>query len=141
MAIACSSMAELEAAIMKEMRSAMEEVHEQVPDKMKDTIKQEFYASAEPKLYVRTEQLQNTPKTMPLSESGKTITFDAKLDNSGGYSTGKKPSMQDVLELTNDGDTSSSVGYLRPAVGSTGYWQKVEKCIEDNLNSAMSKHF
>lgn len=57
-----------------------------------------FYGSGEPKKYIRTGQLANTPKTDGVQVGSDTLEFRAYLDTSGGYSTGSKPGMEKVLD-------------------------------------------
>lgn len=141
MAVVCTSMAALRSAIMKEMRDAMAETQYMAQDDMEMAIETVFYEGGSPKVYERTGQLGNTPQISPLSQRGLTITFDAKLNNSGSYTSGKNPSMQDILALTNYGTTNSSVGRLAPAVGGKRYWEKAEEQIEKSLNDNMKNHF
>lgn len=130
------SIAELEKAIMRDMENAMKSVEAYaLADLYEATGK--FYGGGEPKMYVRTGALANTPMTTKPARSGHIISFEAKLNDSGGYSTGKSPSMGAVLKLTNDGKYPG----LRPAVGTTHYWQDAEMNIEEDLNKVFSRAF
>ncbi len=115
---------DIERAIKIAERKALEDVFEAVG---------RFYAGGDPKKYERTGQLMDTPKVRSL---GKT-SFEAYLDDAGGYSTGKHPSMAQVLALTNEGSLSG----FRPAVGASGYWKFAEKNIERDFYDAMSQFF
>ena len=130
------SIAELEKAIMRDMENAMKSVEAYaLADLYEATGK--FYGGGEPKMYVRTGALAKTPMTTKPVRSGHTISFEAKLNDAGGYSTGKRPGMREVLILTNTGSYSG----LRPAVGTTHYWEYAEQKIEEDLNKAFSKAF
>lgn len=97
----------------------------------------EFYAGGTPVMYARTGQLLSTPRTTGLMGGGNTVSFDAYLNQGGGYSTGKMPSMATILQHTNYG----AVAGLRPAVGSPGYWEKAETRIQADLNSVFASFF
>lgn len=133
-------MTDLKAAIIKEIKEAMNDTQEDIGRHLDEAVPS-FYDGGFPTRYDRTGALGETPETTNLSVSGDTVSFEAKLNNSGGYTSGKRPSMQDVLKLTNNGITNSSVGYLQPAVGRSGYWERAESHMQDDLDSAMSKHF
>lgn len=146
-----SSLAELKAAMMRELNKAMKASAEEMKNKMKEEI-QTFYAGGSPAMYVRTGKLGNTPMTTPISSSDTTVSFKAYLNKAGGYpsitytyfdgstTTSKAPSMTDVLNLTNYGTTSSSVGKLHPALGGPGYWERAtgqfQEILDKNIRSS-----
>ena len=131
-----SSYEQLRSAILKEMKSAMVEASVKSKIAMEESVN-EFYSGGKPVMYVRTGALANTPsKTNPVQQ-GNTVSFKTYLNKSGGYSTGKNPSMHAVLILTNNGAYPG----LRSAVGKPGYWEKALTGIEDALNSSMASHF
>jgi len=149
----CNSLAELQRAILKEMESAMNSASKEIEDTVKQDV-QSFYSSGSPVMYVRTGKLGKTPKTSPISNNGASeISFKAYLDQNGGYpsitytyrdghqTTSKAPSMTDVLNLTNYGTTSSSVGRLHPALGQSGYWEKALGKMQGILDKNMGSHF
>ena len=133
---------ELERQIMDEMRKAMGEVEVQARDDMRRGT-QYFYAGGVPRMYKRTGALGNTPQTTSVSSSGNSVSFEAYLNQSGGYATGDNPSMAQVLELANYGNawTTASGAPARPNVGATGFWEKSEEWIEQSLNRIMGQHF
>ena len=134
------NMKELRSAVMKEIEKAMYIVSEiALADMQEETY--DFYTGGEPVRYQRTGALGDTPKTTPQTVSDKTVSFDAYLDLSHTYTTGKMPTMLDVLRLTNDRITDSSVGYLRYAVGKPHYWDRAEVKMEKSLQSVMEKFF
>ena len=113
-----------------------------------------FYSKGNPVMYKRTGQLERTPRVSELSGGNSDEqSFRAYLDESGGYpaitytywdggqTTSKAPSMTDVLNLTNYGTTSSSVGKLHPALGKKGYWERAKARMQELLDKNMGKQF
>lgn len=135
-----SNMDELNAMLISEMRKAMNLASNQMlPDMYGETYK--FYTKGKPKEYERTGALGDTPKVSPLTTMGNIVYFDAYLDTTHQYTTGKNPNMLDVLNLANSGITKSSVGYLRPTLGKKGFWEAAEKKIDKVFNRTMRKFF
>lgn len=148
-----NSIAELQKAIIKELKSAMNSASREIENVMQQET-QGFYSSGSPAMYSRTGQLGKTPKVSPLeSDGGSQVAFKAYLDPAGGYpsitytywngsqTTSKAPSMTDVLNLTNYGTTSSSVGYLHPALGRGGYWERALGKMQGILDKNVGSHF
>ena len=127
-----TNMAQLEAMIRKEMVAGLQMASIEANEIMNDAIK-DFYAGGEPVMYQRTHQLDQTPETTEISQTGNSAFFDAYLNDSGGYYTGSQPSMSAVLQLTNNGSAPG----LRPAVGSTGYWNRAEQKFQKALDKGM----
>ena len=124
----------LEKALQSRLQKAMNVASEKA---LADMYEQtgDFYAGGEPIMYERTGALGDTPKTTAVQSSGNDVSFKAYLDTAGGYSTGKNPSMLEVLKLTNDG----SYPGLRPAKGKTGYWDRAkEQIIKDTEDTIKS---
>jgi len=149
----CNSIADLQRAIVKELESAMNSASKEIEDVMRQET-QGFYSSGSPVMYRRTGQLGRTPKVSPLESDGSSqVVFKAYLDPAGGYpsitytywdggqTTSKAPSMTDVLNLTNYGTTSSSVGYLHPALGRSGYWERALGRMQGILDKNVGSHF
>lgn len=130
----------LESAIMRSLNSAMNAAAQKSKPAMIAEI-QAYYDSGTPKIYQRTGQLKRTPNVSPISSDTNSVSFDAYLDQAGGYSTGKMPTMTDVLNLTNYGTTSSSVGPLRPAVGAPGYWERSQEKIKEIVKKSIESKF
>ena len=135
MAVA-TSMGQLVEMIMAQMVAAMSVVRSLSEVDMDVSIG-EFYAGGTPVMYARTGQLKSTPRTTGLARGGKSVMFTAYLNQGGGYSTGKCPSMATILQHTNYG----AVQGLRPAVGSPGYWEKAEMRIKRDLDSTFASFF
>ena len=127
---------ELARLIMQDIQSAVQETETKAVDDMKYGMEY-FYSGGPPKSYKRTEQLKKTPRTSKIRVTKTHAEFKAYLEDSGGYTTGKHPSMAQVLDLT---ETGSSPG-LNPAVGNTGYWDLTCQLIENDFDSAMQQYF
>ena len=122
---------------MDEMEKAMNEVEKKSIKRIDNAILR-FYSGGTPVKYQRTGHLMDTRETDPVTRGGLSVNFRAYLDDGvGGYSTGKKPSMAEVLNLTIRGHSSG----LRPAVGSLGWWWTAQKDIKNDLDSTFAKHF
>lgn len=131
------SMEQLQKIIMDEMEKAMHEVEKKSIKRIDDAILY-FYSGGTPVKYQRTGHLMDTRETDPVTRGGLSVNFRAYLnDGVGGYTTGKKPSMAAVLQLTNFGSAAG----LRPAVGSTGWWQRAETNIGKDVDSTFARHF
>lgn len=134
------NMKELEAMLMKEMRKSMHISSEKMlADMCEETGK--FYTTKDPVQYVRTGALSDTPKITALKTTAKAVSFDAYLDLKHDYTTGKNPSMKDILLLASENRTNSSVGYLRPTIGKLQSWEDTEKKLDNTLNKTLDKFF
>jgi len=128
--------------IMKDMRKAMNVVSEKaLADLYEETGG--FYTGGDPKVYERTGALGDTPKTTAITSSGKTLSFDAYLDQTYQYSTGDNPSMTQVLALANDGTAwvTASGATAKPTVGRGGFWDRAEEKIGKDFESTFSQFF
>ena len=134
------NMQQLEAMLRTKLEMAMNEVAHESLLNMQDAT-QWFYDGGKPIKYERTGALGRTPKVTPITSGGKEVSFKAYLDQSGAYSTGKNPTMLDVLNLANYGVTGSSVGNLRPTVGARGFWELAEVTIHESLDRTLSRYF
>ena len=132
--------AELEKALTQQLKKAMNLGAKKVLGDMYESTG-EFYSSGEPVMYERTGALGDTPETTDVTVDGNVFSFKAYFDDAGGYSTGKNPTMHDVLDLANFGMTSSSVGNLRRTVGKSGFVQKADDKIEQTMDSVLSQFF
>ena len=135
-----NNMSQLNAMLMKELRKAMHVTSEKMLADMYEETG-DFYTKDEPKLYMRTGALGDTPRTTAVSTVGNEVFFKAYLDKNHQYTTGKNPTMEDILNLANSGITSSSVGKLRPVVGKSGFWDRSEQKMEKTLTDTMNKFF
>lgn len=134
------NMGELETALMSEIRKAMTVVNEKtLADMQEETWG--FYSGTQPQIYERTGALGDTPRTTALQVSGNGVSFRAFLDMNHRYTTGKYPTMQDVLNLANYGTTTSSVGYLRQNVGNAGFWERANTKMYRSFNDTLATFF
>lgn len=135
-----TSMEQLERELLREMRRAMEVASQKMLGDMSEEVA-DFYTGGEPTMYERTGALGDTARTSPIEQNGNVIEFEAYLDTNYNYTTGKNPTMLDVLNLANDGITNSSVGKLRKTVGKQGFWERAEEKMEKSFNNTMRSYF
>lgn len=133
-------MEQLNAMLLKEVRKAMQVTSEKSLAVMHEETGN-FYVGSKPIMYKRTGALGDTPKTTSLNVQGNMVEFSAYLDTTHRYTTGKSPTMLDVLNLADKYITDSSVGKLRPTLGSSGFWKRSEKKIEREFKKTMGKFF
>lgn len=136
-----TNMRQLEQALRQQVKTVIESAGNKALEDMQDEL-QRYYDSAAPKKYKRTEAMKNTPKLSSVTSDGKEVSVEVYLDQSHRYTTGKNPTMTDVLNLANSGKTDeSSVGYLRPTVGERGFIERAEERIEQDCKEIMGKSF
>ena len=128
----------LMAALYKMMHATSKDILKDMDESMHD-----YYRSGTPTVYNRTYTMWDTPTTSPIETDTikKSASFNAYLDTNYRYTTGKRPTMKDVLLLANDDVTSSSVGYLRSTVGNMGFWEKGIKNANKRLDDNIKKYF
>lgn len=151
-----SNMDELRSMLAKELEITMREVSDAALADMYDETGK-FYTGKQPKVYVRTGALGNTPrvtnpKQIRSSRYETEISFDAYLDLTHQYSTGDEPSMEQVLLLASYGiPWQTKVYYVgdrkyggvpaKPTVGKSGFWQRAEVKMEKDLERIMRRRF
>ena len=135
-------MKELEQMLLKEIRKAMNIASEKVLADMHEET-EGFYTEGKPKLYDRTGALGDTPRTTGIHSAGNIISFKAYLDTSWNYTTGDRPSMTQVLNLTNYGKPwTTKRGYTAKAtLGKKGFWERAENKMGKTLELTMKKFF
>lgn len=119
--------AELRAAILADMRSAMAKAEKQALSDMQAATSA-FY-SGSPKRYKRTGALRSTPKT---ETGGGDAGFKAYLDTGHTYSTGMRPGMETVLNWAEE-SSHGLLGHLE--------WDATEKKIIDDADAALREYF
>lgn len=138
------NMKQLNKLLMNELRKAMKEVEKTALADMQEAV-DSFYAGGSPKMYERTGALGETPEVdnfeITYTDTGGMAKFNAKLDDSHQYTTGKKPSMKTVLALANDWVSPPPPHHLRETVGEPEFWQSAEREMEKSLNSIIVSHF
>lgn len=138
------NMEQLNNMLMKQLDKAMTvSSKKMLADMYEETEK--FYTEGKPKVYKRTGALGDTPRTtsVALSKNGNggQASFEAYLDTSHSYTTGKHPSMKDVLNLANYGTSPAPPDHLRATVGKGGFWERSEEKMKKTLNQTMRKFF
>lgn len=131
-----TSLEELEKMIENEIKKALAESATQSLLIMSDATR-EFYEGGTPTMYVRTGALGRAPAIDPPKKTGDGYEFKAYMDKDHTYDTGKKPTMEQVLSLTNDGHYKG----LRPAVGAKGYWDRALQKMKDTTRDTFIEHF
>lgn len=135
------NMEQLNAMLLKEVRKAMQITSEKSLAAMHEETGNFYTSGDDPIMYKRTGALGDTPKTTALNVQGNMVEFSAYLDTTHRYTTGKSPTMLDVLNLADKHITDSSVGKLRLTLGSSGFWKRSEKKIEREFKKTMGKFF
>lgn len=133
-------MKELERMLRSQVKKAMEVTAKKaLADMQEETW--DYYEGTTPFLYERTGALGDTPRVTSVSSNGNEVKFDAYLDTDFRYTTGKNPTMLDVLNLADLGIHDSSVGYLASTIGKKGFWERAEKKMENTFNETMKSFF
>lgn len=134
-----TNMKQLEAILAKHAKKAMSVAAAKVEADMYEETG-DFYTQGNPKRYKRTGALGDTPRTTTVSVSGNTLTFNAYLDQSHQYTTGKAPSMGAVLAVANDHSLAPTY-VLNPPLGKQHFWERAEKKMEQTFNNTMRSFF
>ena len=131
MFMTAKNMAELNKMLMRKLEKAMTVVSEKALESMYEETGR-FYTEGEtPSMYERTGALGDTPRVTGISSTNKDVSFKAYLDTNHRYKTGKKPTMEDILNLTlANPKHNGSVGYLRSVKGKIGFWERSEEKID-----------
>lgn len=139
--MAAKNMKQIESMLMQEIEKAMNEASKKALEDMKEEVSG-FYAGGTPTMYERTGALGDTPRTTSLTVTGNEISFNAYLDENHRYTTGKNPTMEDILNLTKATPVhNSSVGYLRSVRGRVGFWERAKDKMERDFNETLRKTF
>ena len=134
-----TNMKQLENMLKKQARKALTVASEKIEADMYEETG-DFYTKGKPKMYERTGALGDTPRTTAISTNGNILTFNAYLDQSHQYTTGKSPSMAAVLDVANDHSLASAY-VLNPPLGRQHFWDRSEKKIEKTFNKTMRSFF
>lgn len=128
----------LRTEIEKEMRKAMTVASAKAEADMYHNTG-DFYVGTNPKIYERTGALGDTPRVTAITKSGDQFSFEAYLDKNYVYTTGKQPTMSEVLAVAND--HGNNPGHLNPPIGKQGFWDRAVDEIEQDFNSTMKQFF
>lgn len=130
--------AALEQQIMAKMRSAMNSANTTIKADM-DKETSSFYSQGNPRLYDRTGKLGKSPKTTPVSGSGKSLSFDAYLDTSYTYDMPNPKFMASWYTTTEV--LVAAENSFSGILGKGGFWRNSKAKFQKDLDSAMSKYF
>ncbi len=137
-----TNMEQLRKMIMKKVNKALVVTQQKMlADMYEETAG--FYTGGEPKMYVRTGALGDTPRTTAITNTGNSASFEAYLDTNHQYTSGSNPNMQQVLELANDGRPFiTKNGYpAKPTVGSKHFWDRANEKMEQTFEDTMKDFF
>lgn len=134
-----TNMKQLENMLKKHTRKALTVASSRIEADMYDATGW-FYTKGKPKKYKRTGALGDTPRITAISVKGDTLTFNAYLDQTHQYTTGKWPTMASVLDVANDHSLASTYN-LNPPLGRQHFWERAEKNIEKTFNKTMRSFF
>ena len=136
------NMSQLEQMLRARLRNAMNVASQKMlAETMQETYS--FYTMGNPKIYVRTGALGDSPKVTALSVSGNTMSFDVYLDKELGY---RVPN----TAFTSRGYASyfSGAEVLQAAenhtahiLGKPGFWRRSESKFQKILNSSIKSFF
>lgn len=126
-----SSIEELENLIRQDIMKAMNQSKNEVERKLQENVA-DYYSVGKPNFYKRTKTLLTSPKTTPVSDSGKEFEFIAYMDESISYSTGTY-SGAEVIDVTEKGASG--------VLGKSGYFKRTEEEIPEIVNKNMLKFF
>lgn len=131
MAKVFTSMAALQAAIMKEVTAGVQEAVDETHGDARRELSG-FYGQGHPINYERTGTLGETPRKTGVSSGGNTASGEVYLDQGISYSTGNFSGSQVI-------DAAEVNGYR--ILGRGGFWERTENEAQENLDSAMGKRF
>lgn len=135
-------MSQLNAILMKELKKSMNLTSKNVLMDMYEEVGGFYTNGKEPIMYERTGALGDTPRTTSISASSNEVSFEAYLDKEHQYTTGKSPTMSDILNLTKlKPERNSSVGYLRMVKGKVGFWERANQKMGERLDESLSRFF
>ena len=83
-------------------------------------------------MYKRTGNLRSSAERTPVSGGGNTISFEARLNTTHGYTTGTFSKIE-VLEAAEN--------HTSGVLGQPGFWSRSESKMQELLDSAMGAHF
>lgn len=136
-----NSSAELEQMIVREMQKAMQVTQRKIEADMFEEVGK-FYTQGNPRLYTRTGNLGNSPRTTAISASGTSASFEAYLDP-GSYhvpnevftSRGWKSYFSPLQVLT--AAESHAAGIL----GKGGFWSRSLKRMKTEIITTIGQFF
>lgn len=117
--------------IRREMESAVSEAESEAFLTALNEVNSS-YSGGEPKVYKRTGQLKNSPRTTGVVVSGNTVIAKVYLDQQYNYNTGTYA----TPKVFSEAESGGSGIVLTP-----GFWKRTEAKIPMYLSKALSKRF
>ena len=137
-----TNMQQLEAMLLNELKRCMDTAAQNILETMQSETNS-FYTQGKPRIYERTGMLGDSPKTTPVSISGKEASFDAYIDQSYSYPMPNWDfidrgyssyfSTPDVIEAAEN--------HTSGILGKPGFWARAEAKMQQELDSAISNSF
>ena len=126
-----TNMKQLEQMLRTKLKVAMQSASDNINSDITQNLSS-FYTQGTPEFYKRTGNLGNSAERTPLSCSGNTISFEAGLNTTHGYTTGTF-SKTEVLEAAENHEAG--------ILGKPGFWEKSENNMQKLLDSAIRSLF
>lgn len=117
--------------IRREMESAVSEAESEAFLTALNEVNSS-YSGREPKVYKRTGQLKNSPRTTGVTVSGNTVIAKIYLDQQYNYNTGT----YSTPKVFSEAEAGGSGIVLTP-----GFWKRTESKVPIYLSKAFSKRF
>lgn len=141
--ITARNMNQVNQLLMKKIQQAMKEVQQNaLSDMQKETAR--FYEGTQPTSYHRTGALGQTPRVSDLTSSksstGGKVSFNAYLDDTHQYTTGRQPTMRTILTMANQGGSMKNPP-MAALDGNPGFWDRSKEEIERELKQTMTRYF
>lgn len=136
------NMAQLERILMNRLKTAMNVASaKMLADTMQETYS--FYTQGKPRIYVRTGALGDSPKTTPVSSTGKSVSFEVYLDTDLGYEV-PNTAFTDICYasyFTGAQVLSAAEKGKARIKGKPGFWSRSEQTFQKTLDDAMRQFF
>mgnify|MGYP004631427987 FL=1 len=126
-----TNMGQLEQMLRTKLKVAMQSASDNINSDITKNLSS-FYTQGTPKIYKRTGNLGGSAERTPLSCVGNTVSFEAKLNTTHGYTTGTY-SKTEVLEAAEN--------HEHGVLGKSGVWAKSEGNMQKLLDSAIRSQF
>lgn len=127
-------MAQLTKMLQNELQTAMQETSVKSLTIMRKEISNFYTGGALPTVYRRTYALGSTPRTTKVSSVGNTALFDAYLDQTHVYSTGRDLRIMSSL-------LPAAEAHTHGIKGSGGFWRRSEEQIGEAITETIKNHF
>lgn len=133
--------AELERMIVQQMQKAMQVTQKKIEADMFAEVGQ-FYSQGSPRLYTRTGNLANSPKTTGISMGGTSASFEAYLEP-GGYNVPNPAftsrgfaSYFSLLQVL-----TAAESHAAHILGKGGFWSRSLKRMKEDIMTTFGQFF